>query len=152
MAISCRFSTGSCELSTNSAPRSDTLSIVNDRNLPDDSAHTAVKSEAFSAPLCLVDVNAFYDGINTLSVLETRFADGFMRLGRKDLAECVTKGKIWQRIPTIIGQQPDLTLLLTVEELLQGKKSEAKDLREWCDKVRGPYSGHEGLRRLTELK
>lgn len=120
------------------------------------SAHSASKSEAFSAPLALVEVAAFFNGDNSLSILETHFAEAFEKLGRADLAECVRTGMIWQSLPMVIGQEPDIVQVLAVEELLVGKSgqdSEDKgrgrdDLGAWCERVAKGYERNAGLEKV----
>ncbi|KAF9072361.1 hypothetical protein BDP27DRAFT_428575 [Rhodocollybia butyracea] len=103
-------------------------------------AYTASKSEAFAAPLALVDVEAFFDGVNDLSPGEEKLAKAYEELGRPDLAACVRTGKVYQRLPMIVGQAPDVIQLHAFQHALTGQKGEEGSIEEWvAAKINGIY-------------
>ncbi|KAJ3899827.1 hypothetical protein F5879DRAFT_975291 [Lentinula edodes] len=104
-------------------------------------AYTASKSEAFAAPLALVDVNPFFDGINDLSSNEEHLVNAYNKYGFPDLAKCVHDGKVYQRLPMVIGQQPDLVQLRALEHALTGKTLDCavniETIGEWVEDMAG---------------
>ncbi|KAJ3888100.1 hypothetical protein GG344DRAFT_54366 [Lentinula edodes] len=104
-------------------------------------AYTASKSEAFAAPLALVDVNPFFDGINDLSSNEEHLVNAYNKYGFPDLAKCVRDGKVYQRLPMVIGQQPDLVQLRALEHALTGKTLDCavniETVGEWVEDMAG---------------
>ncbi|KAH7870100.1 uncharacterized protein C8R40DRAFT_1073555 [Lentinula edodes] len=104
-------------------------------------AYTASKSEAFAAPLALVDVNPFFDGINDLSSNEEHLVNAYNKYGFPDLAKCVRDGKVYQRLPMVIGQQSDLVQLRALEHALTGKMLDCavniETVGEWVEDMAG---------------
>ncbi|KAE9398049.1 hypothetical protein BT96DRAFT_921044 [Gymnopus androsaceus JB14] len=94
-------------------------------------AYTASKSEAFAAPLALVDVEAFFNGVNELSPNEEELAKAYEESGRADLAACVSAGKVYQ--------PPDVVTEKTIEEWVAAK-------------INGPYGGKVAALKLSTQK
>jgi hypothetical protein len=113
-------------------------------------AFTASKSEAFAAPLALVDIEPFFDGSNKLSANETRLSIAFERQNRPDLADCVRGGKVWQRLPMVVGQYPDIAMLKGLENAITGVESgEMPSFDAWAENlIKNKYNGDETLKRL----
>ncbi|PIL33204.1 hypothetical protein GSI_04654 [Ganoderma sinense ZZ0214-1] len=72
-------------------------------------AQTLPKEHAFAAPLFMVDVGSYYDGIDGLSDAEAQFADILERKGHAGLAECVRAGRASHRLAHAVdeGSAPD---------------------------------------------
>lgn len=66
-------------------------------------AQTTTKSEAFAAPLCLLDVGQYYEGSNELSPDEVLFASILQAKGHDDLASCVRNGRVAHRFAHCVG-------------------------------------------------
>ena len=66
-------------------------------------AQTVPKELAFSSPCMMWPVGDFYDGLNTLSDDEVRFAGIFAERGRGDLANYVRAGRKSQRLFSLLG-------------------------------------------------
>ncbi|KAF8073780.1 hypothetical protein FPV67DRAFT_1576704 [Lyophyllum atratum] len=66
-------------------------------------AQTATESEAFAAPLYLLDVGAYYDGSNALSPEEEEFASVLKERNEAGLAECVYGGRVAHRLAHCVG-------------------------------------------------
>jgi hypothetical protein len=113
----------------------------------DSRAITAPKSEAFSPPTALLDLQAFTSGSNTLSAAEFAFAKAYTDLGRPDLADCVSNptGRLHQRLRAMIGFVPSFGMVKGLEGVLRDMghrhwsdigSSEAvgvsQTLEEWC--------------------
>ncbi|KAL0954972.1 hypothetical protein HGRIS_003902 [Hohenbuehelia grisea] len=114
-------------------------------------AYTASKSEAFAAPLALVDVKAFFDGSNELSVNEERLVNAYEALGRPDLATCVRNGKVHQRLLMVIGQEPDVLQLHALEHALTKEKGVEETTGEWVAGMLNKYKDDVNLRKLRRL-
>ena len=66
-------------------------------------ASAEAKELAFSAPCMMWPVGKFYDGDNSLTEDEVRFATIFEQCGRVDLGEVVRGGRRWQRYVLFLG-------------------------------------------------
>ncbi|RXK38985.1 hypothetical protein M231_03715 [Tremella mesenterica] len=100
-------------------------------------AYSTTKSEAFSAPLGLVNISDYFNGSNSLSPQEERLAETYEKLGRPDLSAWVRASKKYQRLLHTIGQSPDIVMLLALGECFgQGleekvEKNKQVSLVEW---------------------
>lgn len=69
--------------------------------------------------------------------------NAYNKYGFPDLAKCVRDGKVYQRLPMVIGQQPDLVQLRALEHALTGKILDCAvntELGEWIeDMASGRY-------------
>ncbi|KAJ3809380.1 hypothetical protein EV368DRAFT_45890 [Lentinula lateritia] len=115
-------------------------------------AYIASKSEAFAAPLALVDINTFYSGSDDLSINERHLMNAYHELGFPALAACVRNGKVYQRLPMVIGQEPDLVQLFALELALTGETGKAKTIEEWVEHmVSGQYCNQvEAMKKLVD--
>ncbi|KAF5392993.1 hypothetical protein D9757_001147 [Collybiopsis confluens] len=93
-------------------------------------ASTASKGEAFAAPLAPVHIDSFFSCSNDLSSNEEKLLRTFA-----DLAECVLKGKVYQRLPMLIGQEPDLAQIHACEHGLTGKRGTGPTIDEWVERL-----------------
>lgn len=66
-------------------------------------AQTVPKSDAFAAPLFLLDMGAYYSGDNAPSDMEQTFVRVLEEKGHADLASCVTGGRPEHRIAHCVG-------------------------------------------------
>ncbi|KAK3392878.1 hypothetical protein B0H63DRAFT_504897 [Podospora didyma] len=69
-------------------------------------ASAEAKELAFSSPCMMWSVDEFFDGDNSLSEDEVRFAAIFEQRGRRDLGEMVRGGRRWQRYLLFLGGIP----------------------------------------------
>jgi hypothetical protein len=113
-------------------------------------AFAASKSEAFAAPLALVDIEPFFDGSNELSANETKLSIAFERQNRPDLADCVRGGKVWQRLPMVVGQYPDIAMLKGLENAITGAEAgEMPSFDAWAEGlIKDRYNDDETLTHL----
>lgn len=109
--------------------------------------------------MCLVDIPTFFDGSNDLSVWEEEFAQAFENASRPDLADCVRKGKIYQRVLYSLHSEVDVAMLLAIERAAHVYMSDPKpsmdadgtkpiSMEQWCAKVRETYKDDPILQRL----
>lgn len=78
--------------------------------------------------------------------------NAYHELGFPDLAACVRNGKVYQRLPMVIGQEPDLVQLFALELALTGETGKAKTIEEWVeDMVSGQYCNQvEAMKKLVD--
>lgn len=124
-------------------------------------AVTTTKSDAFAAPMGLVDIPRFQSGSNDLSVPEQRLVEAYTELGRVDLADCVRGGKVHQRLWSCIGSRPAIgkikgltslspeTSETDISESAVGLAVDV-DLARWCRVMAERYKENEVLRRLMD--
>lgn len=85
-------------------------------------------------------MQAFFDGVNDLSLNETRLADAYEELGHPELAECARGGKLYQRLPMVVGQAPDVVQLHAFQHALTGERGKEDTIEEWvAARIEGPY-------------
>lgn len=121
-------------------------------------AVTTTKSDAFSAPMGMVNIPAFQAGSNELSIPEPKLAEAYTKLGREDLADCVRRGKVHQQLWSCIGSKPTIGKIVGLANLAaKSSDSECKvgseegavvDLGRWCEVMAEKYQGNEVLIRL----
>lgn len=70
-------------------------------------AQLVPKSDAFAAPLFLLDIGQYYDGNNQLSTHEILFAKILEDKGHRELADLVMHGRVHHRIAHCIGGDVD---------------------------------------------
>lgn len=118
---------------------------------------TTTKSDAFTAPMGLVDIPKFQSGSNDLSIPELKLAEAYTKIGRGDLAVCVRGGKVHQRLWSCIGSRPTIGKVKGLVNLAQLNDTAIRiesdlgtgaDLAEWCEWVVGRYQENEVLTRL----
>ncbi|WVQ65218.1 uncharacterized protein L199_003391 [Kwoniella botswanensis] len=64
-------------------------------------AYATTKEEAFSSPNFCFTHNRYYAGNNFITPAEELLIQAYERFGRKDLADCIRNGKIYQRLSHI---------------------------------------------------
>ncbi|KAL9025091.1 MAG: hypothetical protein Q9196_006030, partial [Gyalolechia fulgens] len=113
---------------------------------------TAPKELAFSSPCMMWPVGHFYDGLNTLSEDELRFAAIFEERGRDDLANYVLQGRKVQRFFFFRGADPSYTDWKTFRDIFTGltRAFYIEDMLwdEWKAKALEKYSADAALQAL----
>ncbi|CCM04676.1 uncharacterized protein FIBRA_06862 [Fibroporia radiculosa] len=117
-------------------------------------ALTTSKQEAFSAPLFLLDVGAYYDGKNDLSDDEQLFASILETAGRPDMAALVRNGRIQHRLEFCLGGEiedtesfPNMLAGLRAACGASEHENPKEDWKIWRDGAMRRYGGDEWLQR-----
>jgi hypothetical protein len=74
----------------------------------------------------------------------------YEELGRPDLADCVRRGKFYQRLNDCLCQHPDFSSLDSLRHAAIGTRYPQRTLEEWEEAMFKKFEGHEGLRRVRE--
>jgi hypothetical protein len=124
-------------------------------------ALTTTKNAAFGAPIWYyVNTQRFLTGYNDLSLSEIFLCDAYKRMGRPDLAECVTKARLHQRLEYLVGQP----LVPDNEEFVGHLRGLAEaagyvddiqipdDLQIWTKAMMARYAGTIGLDQVIKLE
>jgi len=117
-------------------------------------AYVTTKAEAFTTPSALYFGKPnFRDGINGLTLDVELLIEAYDRLGRPDLAECVRRGRKYQRMNEVLGGRPDLAQLNGLSEAFLGDKAgePSKTLDAWKERAMERYGGDEGSKRVMRL-
>lgn len=117
-------------------------------------AQTTTLSEAFSAPLYLLDVGEYYRGSNDLSRQESEFASILTQKGEDSLASAVNQGRIAHRLAHCVGgdvNDPD-SLRIHFMGLLKATlvcHAPFDSWDQWRESVLRRYSDDGGLKILV---
>ncbi|EPQ53246.1 hypothetical protein GLOTRDRAFT_79352 [Gloeophyllum trabeum ATCC 11539] len=118
-------------------------------------AQTTSEGEAFSAPLFLLDVGAYYDGQNELSEDEKMFSEILKEKGRDDLASFVSNGRIHHRLTHCLAGDIDdkesfPNLFAGLLAALEGRSPDdpSKIWKEWKEIAMDKYRDEERLKQL----
>ncbi|KIM44111.1 hypothetical protein M413DRAFT_443157 [Hebeloma cylindrosporum] len=118
-------------------------------------AQTTTLSEAFSAPLYLLDVGEYYGGSNKLSREESEFASILAQKGQDSLASAVTQGRIAHRLAHCVGGDtddpdslPDLFMGLLKATCVPDPPFDSWD--QWRESMLSRYGDDDGLKLLIE--
>lgn len=111
------------------------------------------KSDAFAAPLFLLDVAKYYDGHNQLSAEEILFANIFEDKGHSDLADAVRGGRVHHRIAHCIGGDVDnlddfSKLFLGLRKFVAHEHPAEDSWVKWKDNALVEYRLDNGLQKL----
>lgn len=112
------------------------------------------KSDAFAAPFGLADSAFLKAGSNALSAREQTLTAAYISLNRPDMAECVVKGKKFQRLYYFMRYELVRHVQLNALRrafLGLGEEEggdEPKSLEEWVRVAKGRFEGDEGLMML----
>lgn len=118
-------------------------------------AQTVPKQLAFSSPCMMWPVSTFYEGSNSLSADETRFAEIFQEKGRCDLTERVLLGRKVQRFFFFLGIDPSYTtreeflaLFAGLRRAFSSSGTEEADWETWKIQALREYGTEEALQAL----
>ena len=110
------------------------------------------KAEAFSAPKFTFGTPDQQDGDNSPSNEETLLVSAYERLNRPDLADCVRKGRIYNRLNNMIGYEPIVDELNALTRAAYGEDVTGTIFAsedEWVEAAKERYSNNEVLQRLV---
>jgi Phosphotransferase enzyme family len=117
-------------------------------------AQTTTESEAFAAPLYLLDVNLYYSGSNELSREEVEFASVLSGRNEMGLAECVYGGRVAHRFAHCVGGDTGNTESLPnhfmgLRSALRRNKPH-ETWEQWRESALLKYKKDEGLQNLIQ--
>ncbi|KAF9504731.1 hypothetical protein BS47DRAFT_1322553 [Hydnum rufescens UP504] len=113
-------------------------------------AQTAPKSEAFAAPMFLLDVGSYYDGKNELSEGEELFASMLEGKGHRELAQFVRRGRVEHRWASCLGGDAGFSdSLRAMFSGLRGSLRRDRDWDGWRKRSLKKYANDKGLKLLT---
>lgn len=117
-------------------------------------AQTVPMSEAFAAPLFMLDVAKYYGGDNTLSETENMFVALLEKKGYTQLASSVNGGRVQHRLAHCIGgdiEDPEFYNLFTgFLQLTHGTPVGKYAWDEWHMQVMTQYSGDPWVQTILE--
>lgn len=109
------------------------------------------KAEAFSAPKFAFGSPGQRKGDNTPSNTETLLVSAYERLNRPDLADCVRKGRIYNRLNSMIGYEPLFYEINALTRAAYGEDATETifdSKTSWIAAAKERYSDNEVLQRL----
>ncbi|KAK8853366.1 hypothetical protein IAR55_004070 [Kwoniella newhampshirensis] len=113
--------------------------------------YTTSKAEAFAAPCAFSSAAEYYQkGTTALSNLEEMLISEYVRLDRPDLAKCVRKGKKFQFLNDMVGEEPNRVLMDGLRECFGRKRMGFESEAEWEEWGRELYRHDMGLTELME--
>lgn len=116
-------------------------------------AYITSKGDAFAAPYGLTENWLYSRGgerSNDMNKYELVLIAAYEELGRPDLADCVRRGKFYQRLNDCLYQHPDFSSLDSLRHSAIGTRYPQRTLEEWEEAMFKKFEGHEGLRRVRE--
>lgn len=117
-------------------------------------AQTTSKAEAFSSPLFLLDVGAYYDGENKLSTDEELFASILEEKGLDELASYIRAGRVEHRMMSCVGGDggdPDsLPLMFAGLRSALRPGDNGLEWKTWKEEALAKYKNDSGLKSLLE--
>jgi len=118
-------------------------------------AQTTTLSEAFSAPLYLLDVGEYYGGSNDLSREESEFASILTQRGEDLLASAISQGRIAHRLAHCVGgdvDDPDSlpNHFMGLLKATFARHAPFDSWDQWRESVLRRYSDDDGLKLLIK--